>query len=677
MNIQINQNNDGFSISYKGKALFKHTHKKPMLIIGNTHLVYRMRHGLFKIKEKLTKELLLRNFVMVRQDEDMVVIDFENIFKMKLKEDEDLLHIEFECSSSDINKVKINMMSHPHESIYGCGEQYSELNLKAKKVPLWCQEQGVGRGRDLLTLAADIHSGAGGKWHTTYYPQPTFVSSDNYFCHVETSCYSVFDFTKNHQHTLSIWDIPQKIVIGREETAVEVIEKLSCMLGRQSKLPDWAYDGVWLGIQGGKDIVRDKLDKAKKYGLEVTAVWCQDWEGKRLTSFGSQLMWNWEYDRTMYPNLPDFIKELNSEGVKFLGYINPFLAIEKNMYEEASKKGLLIKDQSDKDYFVHITTFPASQLDLTNPETIDWIKNIIRKNMIDIGLSGWMADFGEYLPIDARLKSPDEDAKSFHNRYPVVWAKVNREAIEEAGLADELTFFSRAGYTYSSRYSPIIWAGDQNVDWSKNDGLASVIPAGLSLGFMGVGIHHSDIGGYTTVAWLKRSKELLLRWIEHSAFTPIMRTHEGNRPNSNWQFDTDEETLQHLAYFSRIHKQLKPYLGDMVDEYVEKGLPCMRHPYIHYENDQKLHKLKYQYLFGRDLMVAPVIKPNKKAKKVYLPDDEWVHLWTGYEYSESGWYKVKAGIGEPPVFYRKASEFASLLAELKHISIKTPKRESK
>jgi alpha-glucosidase len=411
------------------------------------------------------------------------------------------------------------------------------------------------------------------------------------------------------------------------------------------------------------------LDKSEKEGVEVSAIWAQDWEGKRITKFGSQLMWNWEYDDKTYPNLPDFIKELNNKDIKFLGYINPFLAIEKELYKEASEKGYLVKDKADEDYLINVTYFPASLLDLSNPDAVQWIKEIIKKNMIGLGLSGWMADFGEYLPINCKLHS-GENPILFHNQYPVIWAKINREAIDEYKNEqdnqlsnNDIVFFSRAGYTGTSKFSPIIWAGDQNVNWSMNDGLSSVIPAGISLGFSGIGIHHSDIGGYTTVAWLKRTKELFMRWSEQAVFSPIMRTHEGNRPYRNWQFDSDEETLSHFAKMSKIHKLLKPYIKHTANEYYQNGLPVMRHPYIHYESDDKLHKIKYQYLFGRDMMIAPVYKPRRKTWKVYLPEDEWIHLWSGDEY-QSGWIKVLSPTGESPVFYRKSSDFSTLFSQI-------------
>ena len=175
-----------------------------------------------------------------------------------------------------------------------------------------------------------------------------------------------------------------------------------------------------------------KLETAKLYGLEVNGIWIQDWEGRRVTQVGKQLNWNWIWDSELYPNLDKEIKRLNEQGVKILGYVNPFLAVEKSLYKEASEKGYCVKDKNGDDYLVTITTFPAAMVDLTNPEAYEWIKGIIKKNMIEFGLSGWMADFAEYLPTDCVLFN-GESAEKIHNSWPALWAKVNREAVEESG----------------------------------------------------------------------------------------------------------------------------------------------------------------------------------------------------------------------------------------------------
>jgi alpha-glucosidase len=406
--------------------------------------------------------------------------------------------------------------------------------------------------------------------------------------------------------------------------------------------------------------VRQKVQDALDAGVKLSGAWAQDWEGRRLTAFGSQLMWNWHYDSRLYPDFPDLVAELREKGIRTLGYINPFLAVEGELYKEASERGYCVKTPRGQDYMIYVTTFPAALLDLTNPEAARWIKDVIKRNMLGAGLSGWMADYGEYLPADAVLHS-GESGESFHNRYPVAWAKINREALEEAGALGDAVFFMRAGYSGTSRHSTGAWAGDQLVNWSFHDGLPSVIPAALSVGYSGTGIHHSDIGGFTTVAWVMRTKELFMRWAEHAAFTPVMRNHEGNRPNRNWQFNSDAETLAHLARMTDIYTRLAPYHRHTVGTYGETGLPAMRHLGLHYEDDETAQAQWYQYLYGRDLLIAPVVRKKHTVWDVYLPDDEWVHLWSGKP-AAPGWRREEAPVGYPPVYYRRDSEFAELFA---------------
>ncbi|MFA9398395.1 MAG: alpha-glucosidase, partial [Clostridiaceae bacterium] len=359
------------------------------------------------------------------------------------------------------------------------------------------------------------------------------------------------------------------------------------------------------------------------------------------------------------------IKELNKNDVKFLGYINPYLAIEGKQFKEADENGYLVKNSTGETYRIDMGAFLAGIVDLTNEKAFEWYKNEIKINMIDFGLSGWMADFGEYLPTDAVLYS-NESAEKIHNLYPMLWAKLNKEALEETGKKDDIFFFTRSGYSGTQKYSTMMWAGDQNVNWSLDDGLPSVIVSALSLAMTGYGLQHSDIGGYTTLFSMKRTKELFQRWAEFAAFTPLMRTHEGNRPDDNWQFDHDEETLLHFAKMTRVHKELKIYIKDLVRENSLKGIPVMRPLFIHYEQDEKAYITKYEYMFGKDILVAPVIKKGETKKDVYLPKDNWVNLFTGEE-NDGGIIKVACPIGVIPVFYRRDSKYSDLFKKIKDI----------
>lgn len=573
-------------------------------------------------------------------------------------EDNGDVEVTYEGEDESINRYWISFDANPTEHIYGCGETYSKFDLKGEKVRIWVAEhQNTDRiGRKLIRelLGKKPKKILPFNKFESYYAQPTFVSSDKYFVHVFVDNYSEFDFKKANQTTLYLQDKPH-FVVKKADSFSELSTKVSNLLGHQRQLPDWVYDGAILAVQEGCDVIDKKIAEAEKNGVKIAGIWSQDWCGCRRTKFGYQVMWNWRYDKEdQYSNLPEKIQEWNAKGIKFLGYINPFIALEKDIYEEAKANGYCVKDKDGNDYQVTITTFPAAMVDFTNPDAYEWYKNLIKNNMIGIGLSGWMADFGEYLPIDCVLHS-GEDPYEMHNRWPAIWAKLNSEAITEAGKDGEVFFFTRAGHTETIKYSHLMWNGDQHVDWSLEDGIAAVVPATLSLAMSGFGMAHSDVGGYTTMKKrLSRDKELLLRWEEMNAFSPLYRFHEGNQPVMNVQFDGDEELFRQLEKFTNTHIRLKGYIKELVDENVKNGTPVMRPLFYHY-NEPRAYTESLEYLLGRDILVAPVIDKGATTKTVYLPDDNWVHLYSGKEF-DGGMVLVGAPIGEPPVFIRKDSE---------------------
>lgn len=668
--MELMNKNNGFYILLKGEKIIEHTKGDPFVFLGEGHADYSMKRGSFKIKEKIKdkKPMYISSLYKVADGYkiNMISKNEEINLEVYIKDKEDIIEIEFMCPYEEINRMWINLCAVDGEHIYGCGETFTHFDLKGEKVRIWVAEhQSLNRllkkavGRKILNRKPQ-HMMSFHKYET-YYSQPTFVSSRRYFVHVDSSAYMDFDFTESNKHTLFVREIPKKIIIGKNDKFDELMENLSSLLGRQPELPEWVYNGAILGIQGGTKVMMNKVDKALEKGMKVSAVWCQDWEGRRITKFGKQLMWDWKWDTELYPELDKAIKQLGEGNIKFMGYINPFLAIEGELYKEATAKGYTIKDKEGKDYMVKITTFPAAMVDLTNPKAFEWIKGIIKKNMIELGVAGWMADFGEYLPVDAVLFSKEHGEK-IHNTWPALWAKANREAIEEAGKLGEILFFTRAGHTETIKYSTLMWAGDQYVDWSYDDGLPSVIPASLSLAMSGFGLCHSDIGGYTTLFGLKRSRELFMRWAELAAFSPIMRNHEGNKPEINVQFDHDEEVLLHYSRMSNIYSKLSHYIRAIVKENADKGIPVMR-PIFMYYDEEEAYDEKYQYMLGRDLLVAPVCEEGKTDWEIYLPKDKWIHLWTGEEYP-GGKITIDAPLGYPPVFYRKSSQYEELFRNI-------------
>ena len=567
------------------------------------------------------------------------------------------------------NSFRLTFPSSPSEHFYGGGEVYAALDLKGQRVRVWVAEHqnALRIGKKLVReklLGRRPHRVLPLDRYESYHAQPTFVSSEGYYVHARTQTYAELDFRPADRFHLWFREPPELVceVCGGFPA---VSRRLTELLGRPGLLPDWTHDGAILAIQGGTEAVEEKLALARQAGAAICGVWSQDWCGCRRTGFGYQVMWNWQWDEALYPDLPERIRAWRDQGVRFLGYINPFLALEGPLYREASARGFCVKNRAGEDYLVTITTFPAAMVDLTNPAACAWYKQILRKNLIGLGLGGWMADFGEYLPTDAVLASGEDPAR-LHNRWPVLWAELNREAVAEAGLAGEIVFFTRAGYTGTAAASPLLWTGDQHVDWSEDDGLPAVIPAMLSLSMSGCGLSHFDAGGYTTVMHMTRSKELLLRWEELGAFSPVYRFHEGNQPTRNVQFGDDADLLAQLARTSAWHAALKPYLLALERELSENGAPLVRPLFFHY-GEPAAYTEKTEYLLGRDLLVAPVLEEGAVRRRVYLPEDAWVHVFTGESFP-GGVHELDAPVGRPPVFVRRDSPWYSLLCSLAELS---------
>lgn len=653
---------DGFSLIINNKKILSHSRELPCLYLGKGSESIKMYRGNFDISDRVNERIALR---FERAENATVYFrhpDLQGEYALSFEEKDGLLHVKGR-GAEEYNRLWLRFAAEKDEHVMGGGEQFSNLDLRGKLYPVWTREQGVGRNKlTEITRLADCSDGGGGDYHTTFFPQPTFVSSRYYFVHLENYDYSELDFRAEDFHEICLWTTSANYVVGTGESYGEILEKLTAFLGRQPQLPQWALKGIWLGVQGGTDRALELLDKCRRGGIEIPAVWIQDWEGKRITSFGKRLQWDWRWNKEMYPRLDEVIS--SDEKTRWMGYINPYLVEGGVLFSEAKEQDFFVKRPDGSDYLFDFGEFDCGIVDLTNPAAFEWYKNVIKTNLIGMGFKGWMADFGEYLPADAVCFN-GESGMTAHNAWPMLWAKCNREAVDECGLCGDCVFFMRAGAAGSQKYSTLTWAGDQCVDWSEDDGLPSVITAALSLGMSGHGLHTSDIGGYTTLFHLHRDRELMQRWLEFACFTPVMRTHEGNRPDSNIQLYSDDEIIAFAARMSRIHTALVPYMAQCVKENAESGMPVMR-PLFFAEPDccRAYERDLFSYMLGGDILVAPVVKPDENMRSLWLPRGSWVHLWTGEEYG-GGEVSVSAPAGKPPVFFRSESRFRSLFEDIR------------
>jgi sulfoquinovosidase len=659
--LQLAAHEDGFDLRLGGRVILSHRASAPAVALAQGDPLVRMVRGNFRLSDSSTPASALSK-CMPRLSHSVSLSSDDGTARLEVVIDDEAQRVTF-MAPAPHDRITLDFALQPDDVLWGGGEQMSYLALNGRTFPIWTSEPGVGRepGTALTDQASADGSFAGGDYWTTNYPEPTVLCSAGWAISLINAEYVELDATEAGRLRVQVWS--GEVVIDLFQGApADLTRQLAARFGPRAGLPEWALGGAVVGLKQGEASFA-RLEALIAAGAAVSGLWCEDWVGIRETSFGRRLFWDWQWNAARYPDLPARIAALKARGIRFLGYVNPYLAVDGPLYPEAAAQGFFARRlDSDAPYLVDFGEFDAGVVDFTNPAACDWFaEDVIGKRMLDFGLDGWMADFGEYLPTDLRLF--DGDPMQEHNRWPVRWAEVNARAVASRGRTGDVLWFMRAGHTGVQAHCPLLWAGDQSVDFSRHDGIGTVITAALSSGLVGNAFSHSDVGGYTSLFGNVRTPELILRWYELGAFSPVFRTHEGNRPDDNLQIDSTPELTQGFVRWSRVHAALAPYVRHLVKDAQATGLPAQRALFLHYPEDRETFTIQDQFLYGADLMVAPVIEAGAVMRRVYLPAGAWRHLWSGQDYPP-GWHDIAAPLGHPPVFYRPDSAFADLFGSL-------------
>lgn len=638
----------------------------PFIEASISEQMVRDKLGSFKIGEKrvnkVTNELQVTDVTLYNDDQirisgELRGRNISTTFSLFIGGKNNKIEYSLSIDNKEINNIKLKLLSNSEEHIFGLGEQYSHVDMKGKLVPMLVEENGIGRGDRVVTGLANI-LGAGGNEFTTYAPIPFFLTTDNRAFSVTNTARMNFDFRNVELITMEIWDNTLNGSIFLGNGPKELLSLYTAETGRMPELPKWLYGSV-IGLQGGKEKVDSIINLCLDNNVVLSAIWIQDWVGKRPTRIGSRLQWDWIVNETVYPKFTEWVDSLHRLDIRVLTYINPYLVEGGVLCNEALSKQYVVRDAKGNAYQFAAGGFNAYMIDFTNPAAKDWYKGIIKTNMLDLGVDGWMADFGEWVPMDATFHDPNINAAQYHNQYPVDWIALNREVLDENGR-DDVFVFNRSGYSNSATSAGAFWVGDQMANFGTHDGLPSAICALNSSGMSGISINHSDVGGYTAIEFLGwkflRERDLLYRWMEMAAFTPIYRTHEGLRPESMMQFYTDEETIQFFAYCSKLNKDLQPLFELYVKEAADFGWPVIRHPYLEFPEDLNTYHLKHQFMLGDSLMVIPVIEEQSEYTIGYLPEGEWKHYFTEEVLNGGMAYAFYAPYGLPAVFRREKTK---------------------
>jgi sulfoquinovosidase len=316
------------------------------------------------------------------------------------------------------------------------------------------------------------------------------------------------------------------------------------------------------------------------------------------------------------------VKLLHDAGLAATTYINPMLCERHPAFAEAVRTGALARrpDGSTYTYEFSVRRDVVGQFDFSSPAGRSLFDRLVQ-DALDDGHDGWMEDYGEYTPLDA-VSHDGQPGRAKHNAHPREYHCAAQE------LADRPLRYARSGWTGSARCSPVVWGGDPTTDWGY-DGLASAVKNGLSMGLSGVSTWGSDIGGFFQLGTRQVTPELLKRWIGLGLVSGVMRAQETGIavPEKDRPRVFEPEIVGTWRRAAKLRTQLHPYLAAADDAYQRTGLPIMRHLALRWPGDPRASSRDDELLFGPDLLAAPVLEPDARERRLYLPEGEWVDLW--------------------------------------------------
>ncbi len=603
------------------------------LAVRRGSATYFMQFGSFNIDEEAEPWVVVTRFTDVRVEGLTVIFglagdDGEVLGTGEIAEAGDgEVTLTFSAADPLHNRMTVAFGCDAEEHFLGLGGQSFDVDHRGQTVPLWVEEDGISKSDDddqpaLWPLQ--------GRRHSTHSPMPIFVSSRGYGLVLDTSHRSIFALCSEHEDAARVeaWEGALRLRLFHGPSPKETITKLTAHLGRPDLPPPFAF-APWLDAIYGSDNVRRVAAKLRDEGVPSSVIWTEDWRGGEFDGQGYTLDEDWNVDRGDYPDFEAVADDLHHLGFKFLTYNNTFISEGVDIWDETTTAGYTIQTDTGEPYIFQSAKFEdASLLDLSNPAAWDWAKEVYKAGL-RLGADGYMADFAEWLPTDCVLY--DGDPVAYHNQYPVEFQRLTREVFDELYEEDgvERLFFVRSAYLGSQPLVSVIWAGDQQTDFTAGDGLKSVIPIGIGLGVTGFPYYGHDIAGYMSQLSAPTTRELFYRWTSLGALSPVMRTHHGKSAAENWNWETDPETTAHFARWANLHLRLFPYLYGLAAQSADTGLPMMRALALEYPDWEPGWSLTDQFVLGDRIVVAPVMEAGATTRTVQLPEGTWYPLLGG------------------------------------------------
>lgn len=486
------------------------------------------------------------------------------------------------------------------EMIFGCGESATGLNKAGQKVNLFVTDP------------------QGPETDQMYKPIPFFMSNRGYGMFMHTSAPVTCDFGATYIGL-------NKMFMGDENLDLfvffgepkDILDEYTDLVGKPGMPPLWPF-GTWmsrityLSEKEGYDVAANI--RKNKYPCDVihfdTGWFDVDWQC------------DYKFSENRFQNPQQMLKDLRSQGFHVCLWQLPYFTPKNRYFSELIEKDMYVKNGNGELPYEDVV------LDFSNPETVKWYQDKLA-GLLNIGVSAIKVDFGEAAPLNG-IYASGKSGWYEHNLYPVRYDMAVSEITKK--LHNENIMWARAAWAGSQRY-PLHWGGDAA---TTNTGLLGTLRAGLSFGLSGFSFWSHDMGGFVK----STPEDLYCRWIPFGFLTSHTRAH-GAPPTEPWLYDS-KRVQDVFRKSAEMKYRLMPYVYAQAKECTEKGLPMLRALFVEFPDDPGAWKVDDEYLFGSQILVAPLLESGMTGRTVYLPEGKWIDYQTEKVY-EGGWHRIEAG----------------------------------
>lgn len=528
------------------------------------------------------------------------------------------------------NELDVAFALPKDEHFYGLGERYVSVDHRGRAYYCWTEEGGIANG-EAAPAGPDNPSPNGPSM--THAPVPFYLSSKGYGLYVDTTYRVNFDFGAETDQAFRFAAMTPKMRfhVFVHDDPKESIRDYTALTGRAHLSAPWVF-GVRHRYDRGTMV--EGIDESlafRKHGVAMTML-------DDTTHFLPN-----GYDLATAGEKALVTKELHALGYKAIGYYNAYVSTDvanaKPLVDYGRAHDLFVRlepapgEAIGKEFVTFMISGGGHQvltIDFTKPEALAWYRTLLQ-NALDLGYDGWMLDFGEYLPENARLYDGRTGWEA-HNAFPLIYQKATTDYLREV-RGDDFMYFARAGWAGTQAFAPVTWSGDPAASFDDAKGLPAQVRAGITAGMSGIPFWGSDVDGYACNADAPPDRDVFYRWVEFGALSPDMHDEnacaqapQGSPPK--WWIWTDAATTEVFARYAKLHTRLFPYTYAAALEATRTGAPIMRHPFLMNPELEGARAADLEYWFGPSLFVAPVVRRGATKREAWLPPGTWFDWWS-------------------------------------------------